>query len=285
MPEATYSKKALRATITLQTGGSNQYVFEGFAMEATVAKTGGTEFAKANLTIYGLSVETMAQLTWCTFKPLSRGYNLLQIEAGEQGSRLSLIFRGEITSSYADLNGASPALKIEAQTGSYPILIPEAPIAIQGQQSVEQFVRQEAAAAGYEIENHGVDAQLKDCVISGDPITKIRSVADAAGADVLFDDGKVVLVPRDKPRKAEGGIPVISAETGMIGYPTFTSQGLQVRSFFRPDLTIGAEVRVESIVPQATGVWKITQLSHELSANNPGRAAWRTNFSGLWLND
>ena len=282
MASTTYSRKSIRATITLQAdGGGNQFVFEGFAMDVSVAKTGGTEFAKANVTIYGLSVATMAQLTWCTFKPLSRGYNLLQIEAGELGTQLGVIFQGEITFSYADLNGSTPALKIEAQTGSYPILIPEAPIAIQGQQSVEQFVQQEAAAAGYEFENQGVDVQLKDCVISGDPITKIRSVAEAAGADVLLDDRKVVLVPRDKPRKAEGGIPVVSAETGMIGYPTFTTQGVQVRSFFRPDLMIGAEVRLESIVPQATGVWKITQLNHELSANNPGSQAWR----GLWLND
>ena len=71
----------------------------------------------------------------------------------------------------------------------------------------------------------------------------------------------------------------------MIGYPTFTNTGIQGATFFRPDLRIGASVRVESIVPHATGTWKIVQLSHELSANMPSSSSWRTTFAAMWLGE
>lgn len=122
-------------------------------------------------------------------------------------------------------------------------------------------------------------------MITGDPITKMRAVADAVGADLIIDDDQIALVPRGKVRQAEGGIPVVSADTGMIGYPTFSGTGIQVSSYFRPDLRIGAAVRVSSIVPSASGVWKIVSLSHELSANTPNSGAWLTSFEGMWLDD
>lgn len=119
--------------------------------------------------------------------------------------------------------------------------------------------------------------------IYGDPITKIRTATNAIGADVIFDDDKTVLIPKDGVRRAEGGIPLVSAATGMIGYPVFTSQGIQCKTFFRPELRVAAVVKVESIVPHASGTWKITQLTHTLSAHNPGSSTWETSFDGMWL--
>lgn len=68
-------------------------------------------------------------------------------------------------------------------------------------------------------------------------------------------------------------------------YPTFTQNGIQVVSYFRPDLRIGAAVRVESIVPSASGTWKIVNLSHDLTAHKPGGGSWRTTFEGMWLDE
>lgn len=284
MAAVTYSQKSIRLTITLDKNGqNNQYTLDGFATHCSISKQGGVDFAKATVEIYGLSLDTMAQLTMLSFRPLGRRWNLLQIEAGE-GGEMAVVFQGEVTSAFADLNGASPVMKMEAQTGAYPVLKPEPQIAVSGQQSASEIVSMLAQKTGKTFRNDGVEAMLSDCIVTGDPITKMRSIADSVGADLLIDDDEIVLLPRGKKRET-GGIPLVSASTGMVGYPTFSAQGIQVTSYFRPDLKIGAAVRLESIVPSASGVWKIISLTHELTANNPSGGAWRTSFEGMWLDE
>lgn len=284
MAGVTFSPKSIRLTVTLDKGGqNNQYTLEGFATHCSITKQGGIDFAKATVEVYGLSLDTMAQLTMLAFRPLGRRWNLLQIEAGE-GGEMAVVFQGEVTSAFADLNGASPVMKMEAQTGAYPILKPEPQIAVSGQQGAADIVSMLAQKTGKTFRNDGVEATLSDCVITGDPVTKMRTIADMVGADLLIDDDEVVLLPRGKKRET-GGIPLVSASTGMIGYPTFSAQGIQVESYFRPDIKIGAAVKVESIVPSASGVWKIISLTHELVANSPGTGAWRTAFEGMWLDE
>lgn len=283
---STYSLKDIRVTVSLdKEGANNQFVFQGFATNVAISKTGGVDFATAQVEIYGLTLPVMGQLTTLAFKPLNRRWNAIKIAAGEQGTDLPVVFRGCITVAYADLNGASPVLKMEAQVAAYPILDPAGTVSITGSQDIGAFVQSQSSQAGFDFQNDGVQGTLSDMTIYGDPITKARTAANAVGADLILDDDKMILVPREGVRRAEGGIPVISAATGMIGYPTFTNQGIQVASFFRPELRVAAAVRVESIVPHATGVWKITQLTHSLSANNPNSSAWETAIDGMWLED
>lgn len=283
---STYSLKDIRVSITLdKNGANNQYVFQGFATNVAISKTGGVDFATAQVEIYGLSLPVMAQLTTLAFKPLNRRWNLIEIAAGEAGTDMPIVFRGCVTVAYADLNGSSPVLKIEAQVGAYSILEPASTVSIQGGQDAAAFIESQSKQAGFEFQNNGVQGTISDMTIYGDPITKIRSTANAVGADVIFDDDKTILVPPGGVRRAEGGVPVVSAESGMIGYPTFTDQGIQCRSFFRPELHVAAAVQVQSIVPHATGVWKIQQLTHTLSAHNPYSAVWETAFQAMWLGD
>ena len=282
----TYSLKDIRVSIALDKGGANnQYNFQGFATNVAISKTGGVDFATAQVEIYGLTLDVMGQLTTLAFKPLNRRWNAIEIAAGEQGTSLPVIFRGCVTVAYADLNGSSPVLKIEAQVGAYPLLEPASTVSVTGSQDVGAFIQSQSAQAGFEYQNDGVQATLSDMTIYGDPITKIRTAANAADVDVVFDDDKTIILPKNGIRRAEGGIPVISSATGMIGYPTFTNQGIQCRSFFRPELHVAAAVQVQSIVPHATGVWKITQLQHSLSAHNLNSSAWETSFDGMWLGE
>ena len=282
MPTSTYSKKSLSVIITLRKGGANnQYVFENCAIKASIEKTGGAEFAKANVEIYGLTIETMGKLTTLSFQPLRNDWNFIEILAGEQGTTLQSVFKGEITLAYADLNNGK-VLKIQAQTGAYPVLIPDAPRSVVGEQSAASLIESLAKQSNYSFSNEGVTAMVKDMTVSGDPITKMRTIASHVGAELLIDDDTVVLLPSGGARKPQGEIPVVSVDTGMIGYPTFTNTGLSVSTFFRPDLRLAALVHVESIIPGATGNWRIVKLSHELSANNPRGSAWRTSFETMF---
>ena len=222
MAGVTFSEKALRLTVTLDKAGANNvYTLTGFATHVAISKQGGVDFAKASVEVYGLSLDTMAQLTMLSFRPLGRRWNLLQVEAGE-GGNYSVVFQGEVTNAYADLNGACPVMKMEAQTGSYPVLQPEGQLAISGQQSAAETVGMLAQKTGKTFRNDGVEATLSDCIITGDPITKMRQIANSVGADLLIDDDEIVLLPRGKERDGrdpaclrrrwDGRVPDVHAE-------------------------------------------------------------------------
>ncbi len=285
MAGTTYSLKEIQVAIALDVGGANNsYSFQGFCTTANIEKSGGVDFATADVQIYGLSLDVMGRLTTLAFRPLNRRWNAISIAAGEQGTELSTIFQGEITVAFADLNGASPVMKIQAQTSAYNVLSPTPQIAVTGAQSVDQLMTTLCKDCEKTFVNEGVDASLSNTVLTGDPVGKMRQIADQIGADLLIDDSKVVLLPRGGTR-TDTGVPVISADSGMIGYPTFTNTGVEVQTFFRPDLKIGGAFRLESIVPNASGIWKITRLAHELSAHNPNGGAWRTSVSGFWIEE
>ena len=209
--------------------------------------------------------------------------NKINVSAGEKGKTLSVIFKGEIINAWADFNAApSPTFKIEANCGLFPALIPQPPISVNGNQTVAGLIDQISKEIGYTLENNDITASIKDCIIEGDPVTKMRRIAGAVGANLIFDDDKVVLVEKHGIRKTQGSIPLINAMNGMIGYPTFSNNGINVTTFFRPDLRIGANFKLETIVPRASGTWKITGLRHELSANDPGAQAWNTSITAIY---
>ena len=283
----SYTQKTIRIDIALDEKGSREIkTFEGFATAVNIQKNGEPEKPKASVSIIGLSLDTMAQLTHLAFEPRSSRKNLIEILAGDRGATLASVFKGEITTAWADFNKApSIEFQIEARSGSYPSLIPQSPLSVKGQQTAEEAISSLCKQIGYSFENAGVTASISNCVINGDPIKKMQWIAESVGANLVIDDTSVVLMPKSGTRKNTGEIPLITSENGMIGYPTFDDNGISASCFFRPELRIGGKVRVESIVPRATGVWKITSLTHELAAYNTGGGSWKTSFKGSYISN
>lgn len=279
--ETTYTQKDIAVTVAMD--GQEAITFKDFAVSVSIDKSGCPAYPKASVVLKGLSLNTMERLTHLGFKSFSLKRNKINISAGEKGKTLSVVFKGEIVNAWADFNAApSPVFKIEANCGLFPALIPQPPISVNGNQTVTGLIDQITKEIGYTLENNDITASIKDCIIDGDPVTKMRRIAEAVGVDLIFDDEKVVLIKNHGTRKTQGSVPLINATNGMIGYPTFTNNGINVSTFFRPDLRIGANFKLETIVPRASGTWKITGLRHELCANDPGAQSWKTNITAIY---
>lgn len=279
--ETTYTQKDIAVTVAMD--GQEAITFKDFAVSVSIDKSGCPAYPKASVVLKGLSLNTMERLTHLGFKSFSLKRNKINISAGEKGKTLSVVFKGEIVNAWADFNATpSPVFKIEANCGLFPALIPQPPISVNGNQTVTGLIDQITKEIGYTLENNDITASIKDCIIDGDPVTKMRRIADAVGVDLIFDDEKVVLIKNHGTRKTQGSVPLINATNGMIGYPTFTNNGINVSTFFRPDLRIGANFKLETIVPRASGTWKITGLRHELCANDPGSQSWKTNITAIY---
>lgn len=281
----TFSVKTIRTTITLGAGsfagGGNTKIIEGLATDVSVTKPGLPEKNSASVDIANIRLNDMEQMTFLAFQPLQSNKNLLKIEAGELGNTLSVVFTGEITSAYADFTAApSPRFKIEAISGGYAAKMGTAPVSVNGSAAAADLISQFAGQIGYSFRNEGVTASVRNAVYNGSPIEKARAVAEEVGAELLIDDNTLVLLPYDAARS--GRAVLITPETGLIGYPSFNSDGISFNCFYNPDLRQGGAVQVESIVPKASGVWKITRLAHRLGAYGASDA-WQSAVDAVYL--
>ena len=274
----SYTIKRLRVDVTLGEGtfdgANNTKSFTGLEMTVSIEKPGAPDKNKAKVTITGMALDDMRQMTMLAFKPLQRQKNLLAIYAGDDENGMNMCFAGEITTASADFSGA-PTIKmnIEAAAGAYPALKASSPVAVQGTQTAAELVEMFAKESGYAFENKGVTASVKNAVFNGSPIEKAQAVARQVGAELIIDDNTFVLLPWDKGRNGDNAVKM-SADAGMLGYPSFGADGISVKCLYNPALELGGLIEVDSVVPGASGTWKITKLTHNLAANSRNSGNW-----------
>lgn len=278
-----FSVKTVRITIQLRKGefdnGGNTVIIEGLPVSVTVTKQGGEAKNKASVTVDNLKLETATQLTTLAFKRLETYNNVIQIDAGSQGAELSTIFIGEITSAVPVMSDSKLLLKIEALAGYYPALIPSTPTSVQENTTVEKLMKQFADEAGYSFENKGITASIANSVFIGSPVEKAKTLARQADVDLLIDDNKFTIQPFEAPK--DGQIPLLSRSTGLIGYPSFSNEGINCKSVFNDKLKVGGYFKLESILPHASGEWQITKVEHRLEAYTPNSGTWESDVTGV----
>jgi len=275
------TKKVIRISINM--GDGTQKTFSGLACDVSITKNGLPDLNTARGRVFGMSLENMAQLTVLAFKPLSYLHNKLVIEAGTENA-LHVIFRGELRSASADFNSAPDvSWRFEASSGCYPMLMPKPPVAVSGTVQASELISSLATEAGYSFKNEGVSASIRRGVFNGSPIEKAKSIAEQIGAQLLIDDDEITLLPLNSARS--GTRIVLSDESGLIGYPEFTSEGIHCKCLYQPELQMAGSVEIKSIVPKASGSWKIYKLTHNLSAFHPTGGPWETVIDGMqWAN-
>lgn len=287
MSNTSFLKRKLQVYLTLKSGafadGSNSKVITDLAMTCTVEKLGPPDFGKCSMSIKGMLLEDMEQLTSLSFNPAFAytAKNYINIYAGDDLTGFGQVFAGSITSAGAEFADGRPGavFKIEGQIGYNGSVKPLAPNAVNGSQTAASFIEQQANSAGMEFENQGVTATIKDCIFNGSAVQQARQAAERVGAELLIDDEKMILLPSGGARDSDQ-VPLLNKDTGLLGYPKITQSGIEVKSIFNPDFKIARHFVLESIVPKASGTWRITKLTHKLSSNDPQDGSWESQLTG-----
>lgn len=282
----SFSIKTLRAEIQLGTGNfqgtsKNTYSIEGLAMKASIEKVGLPDLNKCHLAITGMKYEVMEQLTVLGFRKLTSAKNLLTLYGGTQGETLPVIFSGDITKAVANFkNAPDVTFEIEATTGAYAVKKAAPPLSVQGDAAAADLAKKWATEMGYSFKNAGVTTRVNNCVFNGSPMQKLRALAEQYRIETIIDDGEIVIQPRGQERKT-GSIPYLTDKSGLAEYPSFTDNGISLVALYNPDFKFGGLIRVKSIVPRASGEWKITKLTHSVSAYEKS-AEWFSEIEATW---
>lgn len=287
MADTSFTRKLLEVRVTLQAGqfeGGNTKIITEVPLKVRIEKTGPPDYCKATIEARGLRYEDMAQMSTLAFKPLASAKNAVQIFAGDEVDGLSLAFSGSITQASADFNAAPDVVfKMEAMTGYYGAITPQSPTAIKGAQPAADFIAMQAKAAGFTFQNDGVTAQLENAVFNGSPVAQARAAARQIGAELIIDDGAMILSPAggagEKAGGGRGNAVLLNKESGLLGYPVLTNEGVQLKALYNPAFCLGGLVKVESIVPKASGTWRITKLTHDLAAFDSKGGPWESQMT------
>ena len=281
-----FTQKEIRVTISLGQGqfgdtGANTVTLSGLRVKAEIQDFGGGAMPQTQLMIYGLPPSMMNQLT--TVGPINstiRMQNTVQIAVGDANSTATTVYSGNIDQAWADYNQLpEAALNISAVVGLGIALKPAAATSYTGSADVGEVMQSLASAVGLSFVNHGVSVQLSSPYFPGTALAQIRECAQAADINFTIDNGALEIWPKSGSRNLTT-ISVVSTQTGMVGYPAFSSNGLMVTTMFNPSIKIGGQIQVQSSILPTGGQYTVVQISHSLESITPD-GQWFTHISAV----
>lgn len=281
----SFVKRRIGLRFQLGTGvfgdtGMNVVDLSGLRVHAHVIKAGAETLGECHLSVFGLTPTIMNQLSALANYDMVVRQNTVIVSAGDD-SNMSVVFEGTIAEGWADLNAAPETrLQVVAYAGLLQKLKPVSPTSYPNGADAAVIMQNIASAMGLNFENNGVSVQLAKPYFPGTAWEQARNCAEAAGINWTIDKGTLAIWPN--PGHRAGVPPLISASTGMVGYPAYTGVGIGVRTLFNPLINPGGTVKVDSSISNACGTWYVTDVSAELQSEEPG-GAWFTDFQGRVL--
>jgi baseplate hub protein gp41 len=184
-----------------------------------------------------------------------------------------VIFGGTIWFAYGDYSRMPDVpFRITAQLGLFNAVQSVTPGSWNGATSIVSVMQSFANQLGVPLENNGVSGSITNPYFPGTILQQLYAAAEHANITAMLVDGgtKLAIWPIPGSRTSQTNIPLISPDTGMIGYPSFANNGwLAVKMLYNPDVIFGGNIQVESSIPQANKTWTVQQLDLALDSLMP----------------
>lgn len=272
----TFAKKRIDVSFSLANGnfgsGGNSANLSGLRVQAMIENAGNQSMGQLECAIYGLPLTMMNQLTTLGTNFNLTPNNTITLSAGDDGGAISPVFKGTISVAFADMRAApQTCLRVSAYAGLTAAVQPAQPTTVAGSQDVSTLMKQIAEKGQLTLEDAGVNCKVMNPYLPGAPRQQALALAKAAGIDMTIDRDKLVIVPVDKVR--QGAVPLISPETGMVGYPAYRQGGIDVTTLFNPNFQQFGSVKVQSDLKPACGTWRVVRLDYDLESETP-RGKW-----------
>lgn len=251
--------------IGIEIGGQLK-LYEGLAMTAS-----GTKYANANQNECEVKITNLDQATRDYLLTETSPFNknkkrkILTVEAGRVSTGYSLVFRGDITNAV----GAQPpdiALTIKAATGDYAkgdIIATSQP----GSAPLKNIAAQVAKDLDLALDFQATPKQIANYSFTGSKVKQVEQLGAMGRVNAYIDDATLVVKDFNAPlarRTRE-----LNLDTGMVGIPEFTEQGIKVKMLFDNQTVLGGGINITSkLNPAANGLYTVFKLGFELASRD-----------------
>jgi len=108
------------------------------------------------------------------------------------------------------------------------------------------------------------DKNIGNYSYTGSTLKQVDKLASSGQVDTFIDDDKLIV--KDSKNPLQNVIEIVNMDTGMIGIPEITQQGIKVKYLYNNRSRVGGRIRVKSTLnPAANGDYIIYKLSFDLS--------------------
>lgn len=242
----------------------------GLRISTKVVNPGGETFPTLEAAIYGMTLSQMNQLSTLGVKIQLLPENTITVLAGDKEAGMSMAFSGTVTGAFADMSSAPDvAFRVTAQAAANGQVDGATATSFQGSVNIETILKPMAEKLGLKFENNGVNKILSNPYLPSSTVDQISKVCRAAGVDWTIDRGVLAIWPRNRSRDSGTNIPLISRKSILVGYPTYTAEGIVVKALYTPGIEFGKRIKVESDLIGANNEWVTNKLEYDLDSNVP----------------
>jgi hypothetical protein len=279
----TFVQRKLKSTFVLGTGnfgaqGQNQLELSGLRSSADVIYAGGLGAGTLDLAIYGMTLSHMNQLSTLGMVYTQIRRNSITLDAGDDTNGMATVFQGTILNAWPDMNGMpNVPFRVSAQVQMVNAIAPSKTISIKGTGDVATILSGLATQMGIKFENNGVQVKLQNVYYSGTAFEQAQQIVQHAGIEWNAAAGGTLAIWNSG--KSRGGTAIlISKDTGLVRYPTATSNGISLSVLWNPSIGLGTLIKVTTSLAlnSGTGEFTVYGLDHHLDAYTPG---------GRWFSD
>lgn len=236
-----------------------------------ICKTIDAKPNPAQICIWNLNRTHLNQLLSGEFKrvALSVGY-----------AELRLLYTGDILKAYLQRDGLDSILVLECADGDIDYRTARVSVTLKAGTSDSQAIKQ--LAQSFSHTTLGAVAQgrpnglPRGRVFCGNTRDAFNQLAQANQADWSIQDGEVLMMPAQQALADDAVL--VSQDTGMIGAPEVSDDGLIITTLLNPAIRIGGLVRVQSITESFNGDYKTVSISH---CGDTYGDEWLTTITGI----
>lgn len=237
-------------------------------MTFDIVKSSDDKSNTAKIEVYNLSPEHQSQII--------KEWNDIKLMAGYKGNE-RLIFQGQIRTAIPRVSGTDRIVTIECGDGDREILKGFINRTLEAGSTADDVVN-ECQKAMFDVKASYKDNLLKmysrGRVLSGRASDILTEQCKSDDAQWSIQDGQLVLL------KGGNVIPnaawLISQDTGMLGSPEPTTDGVKVKTLLNPAYMIGGVAKVDSLI--FGGAIRIEKLIHR---GDTHEGEWASELEGL----
>lgn len=280
----SYAKKRIDVTITLGKGQfgdtpGDEVTLSGLRVSANTMIYNGDMQGQLQLRVWGMTMPLINQLTRIGHVQNQHRANNIVVTAGEEGGSMATVFEGSIETAYGDFAGVPEVVfNVFARSVGIMSVKPSKPRSYPVAVAVADVMEDLAKEMGSTFEKNDVIEMLPaGTYFSGSAMDQVKACARSAAINFTADRGKLAIWSRNGYRRST---PIkVSAATGMVGYPAFSSNGIVLTTLFNADFETGGRALVESDIPVACGLWNIARVAHSIESEVPD-GAWFSQITG-----
>lgn len=261
---------------------ASSFTFENHRMRIGI-RQGGAQYGNAKVEVFGVPLASMNQVARLWQGAMTpQNSDSMAIDVWD-GKAFIPLFQGVITWSAVDASGM-PQVKLVIEANASMVLMNStaSPYAsgtgpIKLSDALTSIIKPQGFSLDYS--KDATDYQLTDVHVSGSPLDQVSALMRHYDDLTWFCNLQRLIVRRANAPFDADSIRIAS-DTGLQGYPVFSSSVLQLSTVFNAKLRPGAglDVHVNDFEFINKTTWVAAVVAHQIDASTPG-GAWTTSLA------